>query len=207
MAKRENRGANSSRFPLDRKLTRDEINSLDIKAYQGPVELVRSHEHMLSAVRRLRKECLLGFDAETRPAFEKGVSYPTALVQLAACNCVYIFQLRFLGDPGELFSVLANRRIIKAGVAISDDVKALRELSDFEPAGLVDIGRCARKCGIQHHGLRGLAALLLGFRVSKSSRRYNWALPRLRQSAIKYAATDAWVGRELYVAMKERGCI
>ena len=207
MIEREKRDAAGAEVPLDRKMSRDEINSLDISAYQGPVELVRSHEHMLSAVRKLRKESLLGFDTETRPAFEKGVSYPTALVQLATCNCVYIFQLQFLEDPGKLFSVLANRKTIKAGVSIADDVKALRELSDFEPAGLVDIGLCARKCGMQHHGLRGLAALLLGFRITKSSRRYNWALPRLRQSAIRYAATDAWVGRELYLVMRERGCI
>ncbi len=144
MTKRENGSANSSKYPLGRKLTRDEINSLDIGAYQGPVELVRSHEHMLKAARKLQEERLLGFDSETRPAFKKGVSHPTALVQLAASNCVYVFQLRYLKDLGELFSVLANRKIIKAGVATSDDTKALRELSDFEPAGFVDVGRCAQ---------------------------------------------------------------
>ena len=207
MIKPANIEAPAPEISLDRKLSRDEINSLNIRAYQGPVELVQSHEHMLSAVQKLRNEHLLGFDTETRPAFIRGVSYPTALVQLAASNCVYIFQLRLLGDLGELFSVLAGGKIIKAGVAISDDVKALRTLSDFDPAGFVDIGICARKCGLQHHGLRGLTALFLGFRITKSSQRYNWALPGLSQSAISYAATDAWVGRELYLVMKERGFI
>ena len=192
---------------LDRKLSREEINSLEIRAYEGRIELVRSHEHMLRAVRKLRKERLLGFDTETRPVFKKGVSYPTALVQLAARDCVYVFQLQFLEDLETLFSVLASKKIIKAGVSIADDVKASRTLLDFDPAGFVDIGNCARQCGMAHHGLRGLTALLLGFRITKSCQRYNWASPRLRPSAIKYAATDAWVGRELYLVMKERDCI
>ena len=52
-----------------------------------------------------------------------------------------------------------------------------------------------------------LAALLLGFRLSKSRQTYNWSLPRLNSSAVRYAATDAWVGREIYMAMDKLGCI
>jgi len=43
-----------------------------------------------------------------------------------------------------------------------------------------------------------LAALLLGFRVSKGSQTSNWAQRTLTRTQIEYAATDAWVGRELY---------
>jgi len=207
MFNRKKKSATVAPFPLDRKLSRDEINELEIRAYEGPVEVVRSDRHMLSAVRQLKKERLLGFDTETRPAFEKGVSYPTSLLQVATRSCAYVFQLQFLENTERLLSVLTNGKIIKAGVSVADDVKALRALSDFEPAGFVDVGDHARKCGIQHHGLRGMAALLLGFRISKTSRRYNWSVPNLRPSAIRYAATDAWVGRELYLVMKERGCI
>lgn len=192
---------------LQRKLSAEDINALEIRAYEGRVQIVRSDTHMLSAVRKLGKERLLGFDTETRPAFEKGESYPPSLVQLAARNCVYIFQLQFLEKPAKLFALLASGKIVKAGVSVSDDVKDLRKLSDFVPSGFVDIGDHARKCGMQHHGLRGLTALLLGFRISKSKRSYNWSVPDLRRSAVRYAATDAWVGRELYLAMKKHNCI
>jgi len=160
---------------------------------------------MLSAVRKLKKERLLGFDTETRPAFRKGESYPTSLVQIAGSQRVYIFQLRYLENLGKLFALLAERKIVKAGVAIADDLKDLRELSDFKPAGCIDIGDCARRCGMQHHGLRGLAAVMLGVRIAKTNRRYNWSLARLKRSAIRYAATDAWMGRELYLAMQKHG--
>jgi len=192
---------------LQRKLSAHDINALEIRAYEGRLEIVRSQKHMLSAVRKLKKERLLGFDTETRPAFEKGVSYPPSLVQLASSNYVYIFHLQFLETPAKLFSLLANAKIVKAGVSVSDDVKDLRSVSEFVPAGFVDIGDCARKCGMQHHGLRGLTAVLLGFRISKSKRRYNWSVPSLSRSAIRYAATDAWVGRELYLTMQHHGCL
>jgi ribonuclease D len=193
--------------PLTRKLSRDEINDLELTAYQGQIALVRTHEDMLRAISELDKETLLGFDTETRPVFQKGVSYPTSLLQLAGENRVYVFQLQFLSELDKLFALLANKDIIKAGVAIDGDMKDLQELSDFKPANLVDLGDCARKTKMKHHGLRGLTALLLGFRITKSGQKYNWSVPKLRNSAIKYAATDAWVGRELYLIMQERGCI
>lgn len=49
-----------------------------------------------------------------------------------------------------------------------------------------------------NHGLCGLASLLLEFRVSKNSQTSNWAKETLTRAQIEYAATDAWVGRELY---------
>jgi ribonuclease D len=192
---------------LDHKLSKEEINALPVDTYRGPLELVRSHEKMLDAVKELRKERLLGFDTETRPAFEKGVSYPVSILQLATSDCVYVFQLEFLGDLKKLFTILSNKKIIKAGVATGDDIKALRELSEFIPAGVIDLATRTKQCGMQHHGLRGLTALLLDFRITKSRQKYNWATHRLNKSAIQYAATDAWVGRELYLSMKKLGLI
>jgi ribonuclease D len=96
-----------------------------------------------------------------------------------------------------LCRLLANPRIIKAGVAWAHDVQELNRLAPFTPAGFVDVGELARQAGYTHHGLRGLATLLLGFRVSKRSQTSNWAEAKLTRAQIEYAATDAWVGREL----------
>ena len=41
-------------------------------------------------------------------------------------------------------------------------------------------------------------ALLLGFRISKSSQTSNWEAEKLTKKQIDYAATDAWVCLELY---------
>jgi ribonuclease D len=97
-----------------------------------------------------------------------------------------------------LCRLLANPQIVKAGVALDRDVQELNKLAPFTPAGFVDVGELAKRAGCMHHGLRGLATLLLGFRVSKSSQTSNWANATLTPAQIEYAATDAWVGRELY---------
>ncbi len=184
------------------RMQKDEINERPIRRYEGKIHLIRSASELPAAVSQLEKESILGFDTETRPAYRKGESYPPALLQLAGENEVYIFQLRFTGLPGPLLGILANPNIIKAGVSLNYDIRELRNMAQFEPGGFVDIGELAKKNGIQNHGLRGLAAVLLGFRISKSAKTTNWDRSELMQGQILYAATDAWVGRELYKEMQ-----
>jgi ribonuclease D len=162
---------------------------------------------MLQAVAELRGETLLGFDIESRPSFTKGRVYPPAILQLAGRHAVYIFQLRTLGLPPELTAILADARTVKAGVAIGRDVRELRQLREFEPRGFVDLGECAMRRDLKHHGLRGLAAILLGCRISKGPRMTNWERRELPEPALRYAATDAWIGRRIYEAMRDGGLL
>ena len=97
-----------------------------------------------------------------------------------------------------LRQILSNQRIIKAGVGLDQDIKKLKELDDFKPAGFVDLGDIARSSGIKNHGLRGLAAVLLGFRISKKAQVSNWERENLSSAQVSYAATDAWVCLEVY---------
>jgi len=171
--------------------------------YEGPIHLIQSSEQVEDAVRELEKETLLGFDTETRPTFRVGESYPPALLQLAGERAVYVFQLRYCHLPQSLRRLLAHPKIIKAGVALDRDIKELKKLAPYKPAGFVDVGELARQAGCMNHGLRGLATLLLGFRVSKNCQRSNWAQRKLTRAQIEYAATDAWVGRELYHKLQQ----
>lgn len=180
------------------RMTKDQINAHPMGKYQGPIHLIRKPEQIEQAVRELEKEKVLGFDTETRPTFRVGQSYPPAVLQLVGECAAYIFQLRHCRLSPPLLGLLANPRIVKAGVAWDRDVQELKKLASFTPAGFVDVGELAKKAGCTHHGLRGLATLLLGFRVSKSSQTSNWDKDTLTPAQIEYAATDAWVGRELY---------
>lgn len=179
-------------------MTKEEINACPMRRWEGKVQVVRTPEDMPEAVAQLGREHTLGFDTETRPAYKKGESYLPSLLQLATHSKVFIFQLKHLGLPKELHNLLADPTIVKAGVALDFDVRELKKLSCFKPGGFVDLGNLAKEKGIKNHGLRGLAAVLLGFRISKGARTSNWANDTLTKSQINYAATDAWVGRELY---------
>ena len=153
------------------------------------------------ALARLTSADLLGFDTETRPAFRKGQSFPPSLLQLATADEVFLFQLNRVGLPGALIKLLSDPDILKAGVGLDFDLKTLQELRPFQPRGFVDLARVARSKGIRNNGLRGLAAAVCGIRISKSARTTNWANDLLTPQQIRYAATDAWIGRELFLRL------
>ncbi len=189
-----------------RKLSKDEINELPLRRYEGQIVLV-NHDHQApAAVEALMQETTLGFDTETRPAFRKGQFYLPSVLQLASSDCVFIFQLNRLSVfPEELKVILSSKEILKTGVAVADDIKDLQQLGHFEPSGFIDLGRVAHQIGLETKGLRNLAANLLGFKISKSAQVTNWAAQELSEKQIYYAATDAWAGRELYFKMSELG--
>ncbi|MDP8299203.1 MAG: 3'-5' exonuclease domain-containing protein 2, partial [Candidatus Tantalella remota] len=103
-------------------ISKSEINTLPVKAYTGPVHLIDSDEKMAASSEALRGEKVLGFDTETRPAFKKGESYAPSLVQLAASDRVYVFQLSHITVHKLLIDILADKKVLKAGVAVDDDI-------------------------------------------------------------------------------------
>ena len=46
-----------------------------------------------------------------------------------------------------------------------------------------------------------MAAIILGYRISKTQQLSNWEADVLSESQCKYAATDAWVCREMYLKL------
>lgn len=189
------------------KLSKEEINALPLASYGGPIHLVTSKKDAILAVNQLRKHRLLGFDTEKRPSFRKGQAFDPSLLQLAHPKAVYLFQLKQTGLPSELLKLLSRDDIVKAGVAVGRDIKELQHMKAFDAAGFIDLGDKAREAGLQHHGLRGLSALLLDMRISKSAKLTNWARKDLPEQALLYAATDAWIGLKLYEKMKEVGAL
>lgn len=188
---------------FDRRMHKDEINECPIGRWTGPITVVRTGAELEKAVSGLAGQTLLGFDTETRPARVKGESFPPSLLQLATENEVFLFQLSQLGLPKPLRRVLADPTIIKAGVGLDYDIGELKKMARFRAAGFVDLGILAKKSGIKNHGLRGLAAVLLGFRITKGAQTSNWAREELTEKQIQYAATDAWAGRKLYLALEQ----
>ncbi|MEX0330002.1 MAG: 3'-5' exonuclease [Puniceicoccaceae bacterium] len=185
------------------KITKDEINALPLRSYEGPVTIVDSDQKLKEALKAIRREKVLGFDTESRPSFKKGQNFPASLIQLGGAKQVWLFQIQKFENMESLWKILANRDIIKAGVAIADDIKKLQELIDFKPAGFVEIADLTQKAGILNTGLRSLAGLLLNFRISKRAQVSNWARSQLTEAQVQYAATDAWVSRELYCHMQK----
>ncbi len=189
------------------KISKEEIGELPLGNWRGETVLITDEPAAQAAVAAMRREKVLGFDTESRPAFRKGKYYLPSLIQVATFETVYIFLLGKFPFPDCLKTVFEDPNIIKSGVAVRDDVKDLMKVSHFEPRGFIDLGVVALNLKLDTHGLRNLAAKFLGIRISKSARCTNWANPRLTPAQINYAATDAWISRELFLAMDREGLI
>ncbi len=177
---------------------------LPLLRFPGAVTVVDTTAKLDAMAGMMAAEPLLGFDTETRPAFRKGEKHPPALVQLATDGMACIVQLRKTGFSETLAALLADGRVLKAGVGIRDDLKALQELRPFEPAGFVDLGELARQRGIAERGVRSLAMRFLGGRISKGAQTSNWAAAVLTERQLRYAATDAWACYKLFFHLGEK---
>ncbi len=197
--------ANGGRVSEERiSITAEEINSLPLKTFKGKTYVISNPGQLSRIVREIESHDIVGFDTETRPSFKKGQVYQVSLLQLAIPNKVYLIRLNYTGVTEELASVFSNSRIIKAGVGIRDDLKALQKLRMFEPAGFFDLSTLAKAAGLQVESVKKLTALLLGFRISKSAQTSNWEVPTFTRKQIEYAATDAWVCLELFHKLKPK---
>ena len=160
--------------------------------------VIESDEEAQKAVEELKGEKILGFDTETRAAFRKGERYRVSLLQLATDSKAYLFRLNKLKNFTEIFKILSDPQVIKTGVAIKDDIKALKKKEHFVAENFLDLALVAKKMGIEKFGLRALTAVILKKRLSKKAKISNWEKDKLSPAQIDYAACDAAVGFDIY---------
>lgn len=183
---------------MNKTIAKEEIAELPIMAFEGKISVPLTSDQIEEAVSYLRQFKVLGFDTETRPNFRKGQHNKVALLQLSAGDRAFLFRLNKIRLPNVVKQLLADESIIKVGAAIHDDLKALVSLSPFVPGGFVDVQSLAKQVGIEQAGLRPLAAMLMGIRISKAQQTSNWEISYLTEAQLLYAATDAWVSLEIY---------
>jgi ribonuclease D len=192
---------------MARSISREDMANLPIRRYEGKVCLVASPQDFEEAQADIRQETVVGLDTETRPAFRKGESHLPCLVQAATARAVYLFQLRRADAFPVLAGLLEDPRAVKTGVGLAQDLRALKPVFSFTERNVLDLGVVARRAGLDQTGVRNLAGLFLGFRVPKGGRTSNWAVPHLSPAQVTYAATDAWVCRELFLRFRELGLL
>src|SRR5579859_569871 len=179
-------------------ITHDEINALPLGAFEGKVVVVEDASHLPKTFAEINHHQVVGFDTETKPVFVRGHQNKVALMQIALPEKVFLIRINHTGLAGEIIRFLENEEISKAGVALRDDIKALQRLKRFEPRGIIELADLAKKAGLEIEGVKKLAGLLLGFRISKSVQTSNWEAGALNEKQISYAATDAWVCLQIY---------
>ncbi|WP_340113116.1 3'-5' exonuclease [Maribellus mangrovi] len=173
-------------------ITNEELVEMPLRSFEGEIVVVDSMKRVRNAVKELSQHRVIGFDTETKPSFKKGVVNKVALLQLSTRDRAFLFRINHIGLPKEIVKLLANKNVVKPGVAIRDDIKGLQEFAKFKPAGFVELQDEAKDMGIQNFSLKKLAAITSGFRISKGQQLSNWEAPELTDAQQLYAATDAW---------------
>ena len=163
--------------------------------------MVDTNEELIRACEEIRACRLIGIDTETKPSFKKGQINSVALLQIATDQKAYIIRLKSVTMGKELASIFSDETIVKVGIAVKDDLKDLKKLHSFEEKSIVDLNVFAPKLGFESIGAKKLSALVLGIRISKRQQVSNWEQKKLTNAQIVYAATDAWICREIYLKL------
>ena len=184
-------------------ITPKELEKLDYASFPGKIQVIDSvGADFNRAVAYLRSQKIIGFDTETRPCFSQNQPrYGVALLQLSGPEKAYLFRVNKIGMHRRLCNILADPKIIKVGAAVHDDIRGLQKHRDFNAAGFVDLQKIVWEWGIRDKAVKKMAAIILGYRISKTQQLSNWEAEELSESQCKYAATDAWVCREMYLKL------
>ena len=179
-------------------ITVEELAEHELSWFKGEIVLIDNLKIFYEVFPRLLGSELLGFDTETRPTFKKGKKNAVSLIQLSTADLACLFRINKIGIPDELLDLLSDPSVIKAGVAVHDDIRFLKGVRKFFPDGFIDLQNFVKDFGIQSSGLKKLAAIVLGFRISKRQQVTDWEADQLSEAQQIYAATDAWVCHQIY---------
>ncbi len=188
---------------FEAKISKENIMQCPILHFEGEIIIIDNLKDLKKHIDKLFQKHLWGFDTETKPNFRKGKSNQNkvSLMQLSSSNCCYLFRLSKIGIPDKLAEFLSDENYVKVGLSIKDDLSGLVKLREFEKHGFIDLQKIVNFYGIEDLGLRNVAAIVLGKRISKSQQLTNWDSDELTESQKIYAATDAWACREIYLKL------
>lgn len=192
--------------------------------YTDPVMVVITRKQIDVGMNRLLNDKngqklhheLFGLDIEWKPVSPGKKEYnPTALLQIYRPGVAVIFRMNKLvqehkweyGEnvpykfPESIKIFLEDPGFRKSGLNINQDVAKLKADFGVEVRGHHDIRDLQLCMDSDRKGMKYLAKKYLNLEISKSLAVSDWEQPFLSRKQICYAATDAFISRELFIAM------
>ena len=172
------------------------------------IHLVRSERQANAAIQRLAESGFVGFDTETKPVFSKdgGQRDGPHLIQIATLEEAFLIPVNASTPIDFLREVLESQQFLKVGFGLKSDRGPLLRKLGIRLAGTVELAQAVKRLGYrQAVGVKAAVAIVLGQRLQKSKKATtsNWALHKLSDSQIQYAADDAHAALAVFHAL---GC-
>lgn len=183
---------------LYNRFDKKEIALLPRAVFDGRIFTIQTEAEADKAVDYLLSFNLLGVDTETRPSFKKGKVNNVALLQVSTEDTCFLFRLNRIGLTQSLIRLLEDKRVLKVGLSLKDDLSMLRKRGDFCPSNFLELQEFVKKIGIEDMSLQKIYANLFHEKISKGQRLTNWEADILTDGQKMYAATDAWACVRIY---------
>ena len=184
-------------------ITKEELSEISIGGYDGKIVVINRLDEISQAMATILECPICGFDTESLPSFRKGESHGVALLQIATETTVFLIRLNKIGINSDIVRFFESPKTCKVGIALKDDIRRLNKHHPIIPQNIIDLNEYCLKLGFESIGAKKLAALILGFRISKRQQISNWEVSELSQAQLRYAATDAWICREIYLKLRQ----
>ena len=182
-------------------ITKEELEGISTDCYRGIIVMINHKDDVAEAMKRIMQCSVCGFDTESLPSFRKGEYHGVALLQIATEEVVYLIRLKKTGVTPDIVRFFESSEICKVGIAPKEDVQRMNKLHPIAAKNMIDLNEYCPKLGFESIGAKKLAALILGIRISKNQQTSNWENHELTEAQRRYAATDAWICREIYLKL------
>ena len=170
------------------------------------IELVATANDAERAMEVLSAAAVLGFDTESKPTFARNeVSGGPHVVQLSTAQRAFVFQLHDAQCSHLVAQLLAAASVAKVGFGLGDDRRRIMSKLGVEPQGVLDLNSIFWRRGYRKDmGVKGAVAVMFNQRFIKSRKATtsNWALPRLTEAQLVYAANDAYAALRVFHALE-----
>jgi ribonuclease D len=170
------------------------------------ITLVHNEKQACAAHDALTQARAWGFDTESKPTFRVGeTSDGPHVLQLATDEHAWVFQLHDADCRAVAATLLAKPGITKAGFGLGDDRKRILQKLHIVPADILELNTVFHQRGYRKDmGVKGAVAVLFQqrFQKSKNAATSNWAVARLSESQLLYAANDAYAAYRVWLALQ-----
>ncbi len=193
-------------FKLVNRLDPNAIEKLPVYHNSGKIIMV-DNSNLIKSINEILSSCIVGFDTESRPIFEKSKSNDNiALMQISTSTKCFLFQIKKFQDLYFLKEILSNPSIKKVGIGLNNDRKKLYRRYGVLLENVVSIDEIFKVLGNRDAvGMKQMVARVLDKNISKkkSISVSRWDNIKLSKEQIIYAADDAFASLEIYEKLRE----
>lgn len=173
------------------------------------IHVPKTKAQFAAATAEIRAAGTVGFDTESKPTFVIGeVSSGPHIVQFAASDKAFIFQLHHADCRPYLIDLLQSEDVLKVGFGLESDREQIQNKLGVTLKAVLDLNDVFHQHGYRvSMGVRAAIGVVLNQRFHKSRKATtsNWALAQLKPNQLLYAANDAFAALKVLEALGQPG--